>query len=203
MSTDTPAFVPPARAGTPTETPTKRGPVCPGPCCIYGDEIIRLEKKLSAAQEALTDLLFPSPVENPTTDRECAKNILAEFVHTHPPADFMEDHVTNHVAAHVTALRKEMAFTNMLRASEKQAKVERGDQLCDCEEKLSALTSANAALAGECRELREALTALVKAEEASMDAFESKEIDSLEAALDYANELLALPPTDGAHAGEK
>ena len=38
-------------------------------------------------------------------DLQCAKNILAEFAHTQPPADFMEERVTNHIAAHVAHIR--------------------------------------------------------------------------------------------------
>lgn len=46
--------------------------------------------------------MYPTPAqsgqETPTA-RQTAKNILAEFVHTQPPPDFMENHVTNHIEA--------------------------------------------------------------------------------------------------------
>jgi len=47
--------------------------------------------------------------------------------------------------------------------------------------------------AEEIKELRVALTQLVKAEDASCDKFEAKEIDAIEAAIDRANLVLGKP----------
>lgn len=68
-----------------------------------------VEVSIAALERWADQLATQQDAAKPTaSDRQCAKNILSEFVHTHPPADFMEDRVTNHVAAHVASLRSEL-----------------------------------------------------------------------------------------------